>query len=434
MRAGDWQYVSQTDANRSTRDWLRSSHLQLEPLLPAACSSSLLTEDLVGDDGLPINVSEHFGLSGRNLRKILGNFRGILHTAQAAGGGPYIETPAPQWPGFVDVNIPVDRGIELSARLGIAKNSGGPRDAPCIVLLPGIFGDNGIIRTRDLAAALVQNGFHALALELRGHGQTEFHYPDKPYTFGAVETVDLLIVSQWLDQLPYVTSTGLVGFCWGANLALLAAWYDGKDADDPCVTRELSRGLQSVSGRHYTAGVIAFSTIWEFEEMMDELEFPVSSWRDPVLAAVQDCVRTRCLRKQYPLVTHSIRTLIEYEYARSHWHYPDAVADGLLFLRLMPHAGMPAGDKLEYARVPVLVVHAANDPLCPAQDTANMMASVENPKVAAVILPGAGHVGFAPYCRKYYYSMIMNFFDPHLGPARDGRCPPSSQTHESAND
>ena len=36
--------------------------------------------------------------------------------------------------------------------------------------------------------------------------------------------------------------------------------------------------------------------------------------------------------------------------------------------------------------------------------------------VAAVVLPGGGHIGVAAYAKKYYYSLMMNFFDASLAP------------------
>ena len=86
-------------------------------------------------------------------------------------------------------------------------------------------------------------------------------------------------------------------------------------------------------------------------------------------------------------------------------------------LRLVAYRQQPAGDKLDSARMPVLIVHGADDPLIPAQDIADLMASVRNPRVAAVVLPSGGHVGFAGYSPRYYLSLIINFFDPIRGAA-----------------
>jgi len=83
--------------------------------------------------------------------------------------------------------------------------------------------------------------------------------------------------------------------------------------------------------------------------------------------------------------------------------------------------------------VPVLIVHAANDPLAPAQEVADLFSRVKNPNVAAIILPSGGHVGFAAYNRAYYFSLIMNFFDPKTGPvaAPDSTTAPSDSDEHS---
>ena len=161
----------------------------------------------------------------------------------------------------------VRAGVDPSGGLCVAFRAAGFRQgggrlallrADCIVLLPGLFGDNGVLRTRDLAIALRDQGFHVLALELRGHGQTDRRYPNVYYTFGVLECQDLLRVSEWLeDSFAHVSRTGLVGVCWGANLGLLTAWFDGRGPDDPSITPELARSPRSglaatpLSGRGY---------------------------------------------------------------------------------------------------------------------------------------------------------------------------------------
>ena len=115
----------------------------------------------------------------------------------------------PPWPEFEDVWIPVGESLELAGRLGYATDDAGqPISADCIVILPGLYGDNGVQRTKDLASALRRNGFHALALELRSCGQTERRYPLRTTAFGILETGDLLLVSEWVEALPRVERSG----------------------------------------------------------------------------------------------------------------------------------------------------------------------------------------------------------------------------------
>ena len=74
--------------------------------------------------------------------------------------------------------------------------------------------------------------------------------------------------------------------------------------------------------------------------------------------------------------------------------------------------------RLENVRVPVLVLSAANDPLGTAQGVAEVFARVKNPNIGVVMLKGGGHMGFPALSADYYYSMMLDFFDPRTGPGR----------------
>ncbi len=410
--------VVETAAPSDTRAWLRAVHGRLSATLPRGERQAMLTEDMVDSRGRAADVWGHFGVRPADLHKLFGNFQGLLHTAQSSGADPAIERPADPWPGFQDVWIPIREGLALSGRLGLAQHEGKVIESDCIVIIPGLLGDLAVKRSRTIAEALLAYGLHALALELRGYGQTEARYPEAYYNFGVIETGDLLAVSEWLEDRPEVRRTGLMGFCWGANHVLLAAWEDGRSDAHPSVSPELRRRLRPRSGRHhYSAGIMAFSPCLRFEEIIEQCEREWSLFDNPVLCTLQEGVRFRKRWKGHPDRTGSIRTLIHYEFARSELHYPNVVTEGLDYLRLMPFRGRPAGDKLESARMPVLIVHGANDPLAPAQDVADFFVGLKNRCVAGVILPGGGHVGFAAWCRPYFYNLILSFFDPVYGAA-----------------
>ena len=404
-------------ARVSARAWIVDAHAELQHLLPRERHTALLTAALSNGDGQPTRVLDHFKLRFDDLDTLLGNLDGLMHTAHLASAQlTFGELPA--WPEFEDVWIPITPDLELAGRLGLVTDeSGQPVQADCIVVLPGLLGDNGVMRTRDLSIALRDDGFHVLALELRACGQTEARYPGVPNAWGVYETQDLLLVSEWLERRPEVQRTGLIGFCWGGNIALLTAWADCRPTNDPSVAPELAEYAQEVSERrHYTAGVLAFSPVLRFEDLIDQLDRPRSPLFEPVLAAFQDTLRLRQQVKEHPAVTGSLRDLIRQEIDNWGFTITDAMQHGLTYLRLLPYGSKPAGDKLECAGVPVLIVQAANDPLVPAQDLADLITRTSNPNVAALILRGGGHVGFAAYSRAYYFSLIFNFFDAQAGP------------------
>ncbi len=396
----------------TARAWLRRAHPQLATLLPAHEHDALLTEDLVSETGQPTDVVAYYDIEPEKLESIFVNFYGLSYSAQATMPARKVK-PAPAWDGFEDVWIPVTDELELAGRLGFVRDeTGQPVEADCIVILPGIRGNNNILRVRDLAAALYSEGFHVLTLELRGTGQSDVRYPEFDYTWGVWETDDLLAVADWLQARPGVRRTGLVGYSWGANHAMMAAWADGR-TDNEDVPANLKAIITPPAPQHrrYDAGIIALSPIVRSEVLIDKLAVERSYLVNPALAGLQRTFRNRMIEKGYPNPSGDVRELIR----RVDMGYDDPLPDILEHTRLLPHNGLMPHDRFSDIRVPVLIVQAANDPIGPAQDVADLMAVVDNPNVAAIMLPSGGHIGFAPYASTWYYNTILNFFDPKVG-------------------
>ena len=408
--------VSHPPAKVTTvRQWLTHAHTDLEHLLPPQPRRTLLTEDLTGADGRPIDMPARLKFRPDQLETFYCNFLGLSYSAQAISTKDDT-APAPPWPGFEDVWIPIGDDFALAGRLGTVRGPDGrPVSADCVVILPGVVGSNNILRLRDLARGLVDSGYHALSLELRGLGGTDARYPDVAHTWGVRETGDLLIVAQWLQRKPHIRRTGLVGFSWSANIALLTSWADGRGENHASIAPKIARRLRPrPQERCYEAGIIALSPLLDVEALGDVLERPHAFLLRPVMAGLQRTIRRRKIHKKYLTRNGSLREL----FVRYHGlGYPGAGEDSTRFVRLLPYRGKPAGDKLEAARVPVLIVYAADDPMGPVQTVADLMARVDNPNVAAIVLPTGGHIGFAPFARDWYYSMILSFFDPHRGAA-----------------
>lgn len=396
------------------RAWLRRAQRGLQTFLSRREPTPLLSGDLVTAAGLPADVYRHFGIRPGGLTSVFLNAGGLLESARALADS---DTKA-EWPGFADVQIPVANDFEISARVGFASSGGSPLAADCIVLIPGLLGDNTLARTRDLAVVLRRAGLHVVAIEPRGCGQTQARHPEVSSTFGVLETADLIAISKWLTAQSQVRRVGLIGFCWGANEALLAAWEDGRPADDPDVATRLRQFLPPRSlESHFAAGIIAFSPVLRFEEIVEQLDQPRLPLLNPVLDELGNGVRDLAEGRGYHRPSSSLRELIERDAARSELWYPGVVKDGLRYLRFTPSPDRPAGPKLNHARTPVLIVHAANDPLCSAQAVADLYSRLSNPLVAAMVLPGGGHNGFFVYNRAYSYSLVLSFFDPKHGAA-----------------
>lgn len=410
----------------TARQWLDSAAPQLAHLLPHHAKSPMLTGDLAGPRAGAADVWAHFDRTADGLESIFLNFLGLAYSAQAIQSHTPPKTPTP-WEGFEDVWIPVAPDLQISGRMGWAHDSAGrTADADCIILVPGIRGDNNILRIRDLALALRSEGFHVLTIELRGTGLTDRRCPKYDYTWGIYETDDLLRVADWAQAQPHVRRTGMVGYSWGANHAILAAWAQGRTSTAEGVGPDLAPLLRpaTIGPKRFEAGVLVFSPVCRVEELIDQLEVEQSVLLHPALWGLQITFRTRMVEKNMPNPSGSVRTLLKHMVVGN--NAQDAgdgqvvnarqLAAGLEYIRVMPYKGLPAHDKLGRVPVPLLIVHAADDMIGTAQDLADLLAPVKNPNVAAMILPSGGHIGFAPYASAWYYNLIFNFFDPKLGP------------------
>jgi predicted alpha/beta-fold hydrolase len=403
----------ETAPNMSARQWLASAHEQLKYLLPHHRSPSMITSELVDGSGRPVDLVAKYGIKTDKLESLFVNPVGLSYSAQVVGKEAGL-TVAPQWPGFVDVWAPIDSEVKLAGRLGMARDADGKIiSADAIVLLPGLCGSNNVIRQRDLAAAFKAGGFHVLAVETRGLGQTAVRYPGVACTWGIFESSDLLLVSDWLEDMPQVKRTGLVGFSWGGAQATLAVWNDSRTAQHPSVSDKLARLLPKLPPRQrYRAGVMVFSPVLDMEYLIDKLATPQSYFCHPVRAGLQKTVRNWKTRSGFPNPTGQLHDVIRCK----RLEYEGCRADQNRYVRLMPYKEKPSGDKFADIRVPLLMVHAVNDPVTPVQFLANLNAGLKNPNVATLILPTGGHIGFAPYAKDWFYSIMLNFFDPVTGP------------------
>ncbi|MCG3178661.1 MAG: hypothetical protein BIFFINMI_00989 [Phycisphaerae bacterium] len=403
-------------AAMNTRHWLDHASAELMPLLPAGDRKALLTEQLSGVGAKPVDPYRFFGRNPAFQSSIIVNFNGIQATSRASAGELTEQTRDAAWPGFEDIWIPINDRLSLSGRLGLCRNADGTvRDTDCLIILPGLWGSNATIRTRDIAAGLRALGHHVMALEFRGYGRTWRQYPDIDYGWGVMDSYDLMAVDDWLTSRPHITATGLIGYCYGANHALLAAWSDARgNRPHAGVTPELEACLPRLpQRRRFTAGIMAISPVLEFEKFLNELDQPRPLLLYPTLHVLQSQVKEQQELHHFEHPDGQLRRLI----VNIGFEFPGYFPAGLRFLRLIPYDGQPACDKLAEVRVPLLIVHASNDPLCDPATIRTLLDGVSNPNVAAVMVDGGGHVGFTVYEARWFYSLVVNFFDPTVGAA-----------------
>jgi pimeloyl-ACP methyl ester carboxylesterase len=114
---------------------------------------------------------------------------------------------------------PPARNVGLRTSDGLCLTAtywaGAKSDAPGVLILHGI----GASRHAQIGNAgwLAQQGFAVLALDLRGHGQSDF----APHTFGLTESRDARAAFDWLKSQQQGAPVGVVGISLGGAAALL---------------------------------------------------------------------------------------------------------------------------------------------------------------------------------------------------------------------
>jgi len=402
-----------TTGNLPARQWLVQVHKQIKGLLPHHPKPVLLTDELSDSSGRPIDLVARYSIKPDKLESIFVNWMGLSYSAQVTGADAG-NTPAPPWPGFIDVWVPINPDFKLAGRLGMARGADGKvLSADCIVLLPGLCGGNNVIRQRDLAMSLKSSGMHVLSVETRGQGQTAVRYPDVACTWGLMESYDLLMVSDWLESKENVRRTGMIGFSWGGVHAMLTAWSNGRADTHPSVAPELARLVPKLPPKlRYRAGILVFSPVLDVDVLADKLSTPQSFLVRPFRAGLQKTVRNWKRLRGFPNPTGALADVVR----SKRLQHDGARQQHRGFIRLLPYKDKPAYPKLPAVGSPMLIVHAANDPIAPVQTVADLYAGVKNPNVAAIVLPTGGHIGFASFAKDWYYSMILSFFDPDKGP------------------
>ena len=420
LRPIDPKQVSYADgANLSTRDWVRAVDDDLHDLLPKNAEPVLTADKLVRADGTPKDIYRTFGLNPDKLDSLFGNFSGVSYTAKVV-----MRNDPPkkkEWPGYRRVQVPMDDGAKLYGRLGtpIGKDTG-----TYVIILHGMFGKQGGSDQYNLAQALRTFGHHVLLLDLRGHGETVRHEPDDPFTFGLDEPVDLLATSRWLRSEQHAKRIGLVGFSITAHHALLAAWVDGDPTLAGSPHSPILQALRRPDVRpQFDAGIIAISPVLNLCEYADSLNRRHGVFGSPVRAVFQGQVERRI--KEMGGGGYRMWDYMKHELKRSRWSKQFPTFE-MLFSEEMRFANLCAtpqsgARRMDQVRVPVLVLHAVNDPVGgSAQAVANIFGQTRNRNCGVIMTRDGGHTGMSALAPVYYYSLIRAFFDPATAPQTVG--------------
>jgi predicted alpha/beta-fold hydrolase len=416
----------QLDAHQpslSTRAWTAAANTKADPLLPVLQKSPITQDDFL-KDGRAIDVYRHFGYDPEEIDSLLGNWKGLEDTAQVASPEPDKDPKGhilrPAWGGFRQVEVPVD-GAVLYGRLGEPD----PRHeipGSYIVFTHGLFGSLDGLDTENQVEALRRAGHHVLAIEMRGHGETNVCHPEYAVSFGIRESSDFIAVAEWLKKTQGATRVGLVSFSLTGYEALLTAWLDGSKPVDRFDHVPLLKDLPRRSDGEpaYNAGMFVVSPPVDLQTIADSFEKHYTVLDGPCHSIFQGHLAERMSLVQENSTT-SMWGWAMSELVRSGWGHSYANTDAMKadFMRFID---LRAGDwaegarRMENIRTPVLIMSAANDPMGTAQGVVDLFSRVKNPNIGVVMLGGGGHMGFPALSADYYYSLMIGFFDPQRGP------------------
>jgi len=111
------------------------------------------------------------------------------------------------------------QAVRLKARDGIAIAGtwwpGRRPDAPAVLLLHGVGASRD--QTVPMAEALVAQGFAALAIDLRGHGESAI----TEHSYGLDEGLDARAAFDWLKARQHQSKVGVIGVSLGGAAALV---------------------------------------------------------------------------------------------------------------------------------------------------------------------------------------------------------------------
>jgi hypothetical protein len=294
---------------------------------------------------------------------------------------------------FEDVTFESFDGTPLAAVIGIHKDG---KRRPGLVISHGLMSCKNDPGIQELfLTAYAGWGFNVLAIDLRNFGKSQ-SLSNTPSTAGWKEGEDLLAAAKFLGEMPEVTSVGITGFSMGAGSTMRAA-YSAKEYP------------------YLTGGAIAWNGYSDARRQLDYIDTkpPVT---DPFYPVYWSFVGTQKLRKddmkQY-IDDPEIRAFLDQPFKEFNFeNYVEKIA--------APYYGVTADEVFSNAsskeyladiEVPLLIIHAADDPICLPSEMDDLIEPADqNPNVNVWMLWTGNHCGFRWYDRNWFETVLRDFF------------------------
>ena len=294
---------------------------------------------------------------------------------------------------FEDVKFESFDGTPLAAVVGIHKDG---KRRPGLVISHGLMSCKNDPQIQELfLTAYAGWGFNVLAIDLRNFGKSQ-SLSHTPSTAGWKEGEDLLAATKYLGEMPEVTSVGITGFSMGAGSTMRAA-YSAKEYP------------------YLTGGAIAWNGYSDARRQLDYIDTkpPVTH---PFYPAYWSFVGAQKLRKD------DMKNYVDDPETRAFLDRPFKEFDFQNYVEKIaaPHYGVTADEVFSNASskeyladidVPLLIIHAADDPIVPPSEMDDLMEPADgNPNVNVWMLWTGNHCAFRWYDRNWFETVTRDFF------------------------
>ena len=261
---------------------------------------------------------------------------------------------------------------------GLLAMQSGPGAAPALIVAHDLFDSKNGHAARSIALrAYYRWGFHVLALDLRGAGDSG-RFASSPVTLGFREGDDILAAASYLDGMERVSTVAACGSGSGGAAALIAA--ASSRVDGP------------LSG-----GAVAINAHSDARREADRLS---AGGGAPLTVRV----RARALLFLRTALSGPRRLADLNDYIRQvSSQYYESGQDAIF-------RGASAGASVCEIEVPCLVLHSLDDRVVPVSEAYDLMAqALGNPMVGSRIVPGGGHALYRFTNRRWLYSTLETF-------------------------
>jgi predicted alpha/beta-fold hydrolase len=271
-------------------------------------------------------------------------------------------------------------GVQLAGVMAMHDTPG-----PALIIAHGLMTTKNFDHIRQMAMRAYDWGFHVVALDLRGWGQSSWT-TDAPSSAGYYEGRDITAIARTLKQSDRVTSVGGLGYSLGGASMLNASHHASMQDENPL-----------------DGGVIALSAPTEIERALSHIS-TAPDWRSPRFAI-------------YHMLQMALRQSLRYQGLDddlTHWQR-------LVEQRSIPYYGLSREEFNAQASavnwaseitVPTLQLHAADDFMVPVDHAFALRdAAADNPNVHVWVVDVGAHIAFTSIDTRWFHSVLRRWFE-----------------------